>query len=130
MVSVGPAYRRLRPASRATRPAGRLCASVARWGAPDPRPGRLTGATGRLAARSGRLAGCERRSRRGGGKGVAWLGAGRVLGCGMSSDSSIGLRRIRAKMSLNGPVHFFLFLFWFNFTCPQSILNERIFQKI
>ena len=28
-----------------------------------------------------------------------------------------------------GPI-FFLFLFWFNFKCPQSILNKRIFKKI
>ena len=34
------------------------------------------------------------------------------------------------QVGLNGPSHFFLFLFCFNFKCPKSMLNERIFQKI
>ena len=31
---------------------------------------------------------------------------------------------------LNGPSHFFPFLFWFNFKYPKNILNEQIFEKI
>ena len=34
------------------------------------------------------------------------------------------------KWALMGQPIFYLFLFWFNFKCPQSILNERIFEKI
>ena len=38
--------------------------------------------------------------------------------------------RLPYAVGLNGPAHFFLFLFWFNFICPQTILNGWIFEKI
>ena len=38
--------------------------------------------------------------------------------------------RLPYVVGLNGPSHFFPFLFWFNFKCPKSMLNERIFEKI
>ena len=34
------------------------------------------------------------------------------------------------KWVLMGRLIFFPFIFWFNFKCPKSMLNERIFQKI
>ena len=34
------------------------------------------------------------------------------------------------KWALMGRLIFFPFLFWFNFKCPKSMLNERIFEKI
>ena len=71
---------------------------------------------------AGRGVGAAEGSRRGGRRDV--MGGG-VTFWGLHK----GRRRIRAKVGLNVPVHFFS-LFWFNFKYPQSILNERIFEKI